>query len=60
MLLRPGGDDHRGGPVVYRVGGQAEDLAAVEAVACPQGCAPGTEQGIDQVFPVLVGRIAER
>jgi hypothetical protein len=39
---------------------QPEDLAAVEAVACPQRCGPGAQQGIDEVFPVLVGSIADR
>jgi hypothetical protein len=59
-LLWPGGDDHRGRRVAGGFGGQAEDLAAVEAVARPQRCGPGAQQGIDEAFAVLAGGIADR
>jgi hypothetical protein len=59
-LFWPGRDDHGGCRVARRIGGQSEDLTAIEAVACPQRCSPGTQQGIDEVFPVLVGGIAGR
>src|SRR5260370_19421655 len=58
-LLWPGRDDDRGGRLVGRLNRKAENLAAVQAVARPQPCGPGADHGVDQVFAVLVGSVAD-
>jgi hypothetical protein len=53
-LLWPGGDDHCGCRIAGGFGGQAGDLAEAGAGGAQRGCGPGAEQGIDEVFGVLV------